>query len=138
MQVLDAVAVVTLACSVLLIALVIRRYLLARWGSVYVCLRCGEGRRWALGVGRYDAERLLWYRVFSFATRPRVAIPRRGLHVESRRLPNPHESVALHPGVIVLDCASDAGHVELALEESALTGFLAWLESAPPGVPVTR
>ena len=28
---------------------------------------------------------------------------------------------------------SDEDHVELAMTEEALTGFLAWLEASPPG-----
>jgi hypothetical protein len=141
MQVIDGLAVVVLTCCLLLVALVARRYWIARGGCVHVCMprpQTGSGRHWVLGLGRYDAERLLWFRVFSLAPRPRVSIPRRGLRVESRRAPHPHESLVLQPGVVVLGCVSDAGPVELALDESALTGFLAWLESAPPGVPARR
>jgi hypothetical protein len=37
--------------------------------------------------------------------------------------------------MIVVECSTgaDAGPVELAMSEGALTGFLAWLEAAPRG-----
>jgi hypothetical protein len=35
--------------------------------------------------------------------------------------------------VIVELGADPPSHVELAMSESALTGFLAWLEASPPG-----
>jgi hypothetical protein len=37
--------------------------------------------------------------------------------------------------MVVVECSTgaDAGQVELAMSEGALTGFLAWLEAAPRG-----
>jgi hypothetical protein len=34
---------------------------------------------------------------------------------------------------VVVSCQTPAGPVELAMSPSALTGFSAWLEAAPPG-----
>ena len=46
----------------------------------------------------------------------------------------PAESAALGPGLFVVECKVGQGDsVELAMSEAALTGFLAWLEAAPPG-----
>jgi hypothetical protein len=54
--------------------------------------------------------------------------------VVSRRLPDSAEEASLGPGRVVIECKlPDEATVELALAESALTGLLAWLESAPPG-----
>jgi hypothetical protein len=36
-------------------------------------------------------------------------------------------------GSVVLGCANPGGPLELAMTEAAETGFLSWLESAPPG-----
>jgi hypothetical protein len=36
-------------------------------------------------------------------------------------------------GATVLRCRGEAGELELAMDTDALTGFLSWLESSPPG-----
>ena len=62
--------------------------------------------------------------------------------VEKRRIgadatkPTDAEAASLGPGRIVVECKfGEAGTVELALGEAALTGLLSWLEAAPPGSP---
>ncbi len=141
MHVVVAAAVAVVVCCLPPLSLLARRSWLARGGSVSVSLRCPrhrDGRRWVVGLGRYDAERLLWFRLLSLAPRARVTLPRRGISVRARRAPTGPERGALRPDVVVLDCSSDNGPLEIALPESALPGFLAWLESAPPGVPARR
>ncbi len=137
MPVLDAVGSAVLVGCLALLALALRRYLLQRSGAavdVSLRLRSGRyGRGWALGVGRYENEQLAWYRVFSFAPRPRCTLPRRDITIERRRTPNGPESMALLAGSVVLECRAANATVELAMSEQAATGFLAWLESAPPG-----
>ncbi|MDX6267243.1 MAG: hypothetical protein QOD70_1983, partial [Frankiales bacterium] len=51
----------------------------------------------------------------------------------TRRQPKGPEALALLKGVEVIELASSAGPVEIALDSSALTGLLAWLEARPPG-----
>jgi len=36
----------------------------------------------------------------------------------------------------VVRCRDGDGPVELAMTPDSLTGFLSWVESAPPGVPL--
>jgi len=62
-------------------------------------------------------------------------LARRTLAVASRREVYPSEAALLGPGMVVVSCTAGAMSetVELAMGEAALTGFLAWLESAPPG-----
>jgi hypothetical protein len=95
------------------------------------------GRGWAPGVGRFIGDELRWYRMFSLGLRPRRVLVRHALVVEERRKPEGVEKLAMPEGWVVVRCrgkaGSGAGPVELALAESALTGFLSWLESAPPG-----
>ncbi|HEV2089136.1 MAG TPA: DUF2550 domain-containing protein [Cryptosporangiaceae bacterium] len=120
----------------LLIALFVRRTLIARGGSVELSIRLSRrrwGRGWALGIARYSGDQLLWYRMFSLAPRPRRVLTRQGLTVVQRREPSDRETVALMSGSVVLECSTPAGPVELAMSGSALTGFLSWLESAAPG-----
>jgi hypothetical protein len=66
---------------------------------------------------------------------PEVALSRRGLSVTARRQADPSEGVRLGQGMMVVACRAgeSADIIELAMGEAALTGFLAWLEAAPPG-----
>jgi hypothetical protein len=86
-----------------------------------------------LGVGRYAGDDLQWFRVFSLSPRPRRTLSRRDLQVRCRRQPKGPESLALLKGVEVVELVSTTGPVQIALDPSALTGFLAWLEARPPG-----
>ena len=113
-----------------------RRFLLERGGGTVDCgLRrpAGEGA-WRLGVASYQGDRLCWYRLFGVLLRPRVELERRTLSVSSRREATLAESASLGPGMVVVECkAGEDDRVELAMSEAALTGFLSWLEAAPPG-----
>ena len=78
---------------------------------------------------------------------PEHTFYRRSLTVQSRRPADPSETVAIGPDRIVVEIftkpSTDASgsppgdHVELALTDQALTGFLAWLEASPPGSHLT-
>lgn len=126
----------------LLVALALRRRMLQRGGGTVDCsLRLPESARhalWTLGVGRYAGDELQWFRLFSFAMRPQHVILRRDLVVKERRRPSDAEVMALLVGAVVVSCMERGASVELAMSESALTGFLAWLESAPPGAYMQR
>ncbi|MBR7837310.1 DUF2550 domain-containing protein [Actinospica durhamensis] len=97
-----------------------------------------DGRGWSYGIAQYGADRVDWYRIFSYAFRPAAVLTRRDLEVVGRREPEGTEELALFPGWTILDCRFGAGYAELALSEDALTGFLSWLEAAPPGQGVSR
>jgi hypothetical protein len=113
-----------------------RRFLLERGGGTVDCgLRrvVGEGA-WRPGVAAYSGDQFRWYHQFSVVLRPQAILERRTLNVAARRMATPAESAALGPGLFVVEC--DVGgreRVELAMTEAALTGFLSWLEAAPPG-----
>jgi hypothetical protein len=116
---LVVILAVALACAA---GIAVRRVLIERrGGSVDCALRRGTDRHWRLGVAAYRGY------------------ARRGLAVVSRRPADDTETTSLGPGAVVVECdtADGAAHIELALSEGALTGFLAWLEAAPPG-PVTE
>ncbi|MDF5752553.1 DUF2550 domain-containing protein [Spongiactinospora sp. TRM90649] len=104
----------------LIALLVLRAVVLARSrGNVLCRLRHGVSG-WKNGVARYADGELHWLPFLSLRLRPRHAIARRGLRVSPRR----------REGEL---WAVDCGAITLAMSEDALTGFLAWLESAPPG-----
>ena len=108
-----------------------RRFLLSGLGAVTMWLRPGGGR-WSVGVAWYGGDVLLWYRALSLAVRPQQRLCRAGLRIEGQRRPEP-DDVALPPDVVVLSCTTDSGPAELAMDPSTVTGFLSWVESAPPG-----
>ncbi|MBV2353276.1 DUF2550 domain-containing protein [Streptomyces sp. J2-1] len=119
----------------------LRRRLIQRSGGTFDCsLRWdvtgpGDtgGKGWSYGVARYNGDRIEWYRVFSYAPRPRRTLERAAIEVAGRRLPEGEEELALLSDAVVLTCVHRGTRLELAMSEDALTGFLAWLEAAPPG-----
>lgn len=124
-----------------------RRILLARAGGTVECgLRGEQAAAWRLGLVAYRPDQLWWFSAFGFRLRPQEAFDRRGLRVLARRPAAPSEAHSIGSGTVVIECqvpapgtGAAAGpevaprKVELAMSENALTGFLAWLESAPPG-----
>jgi hypothetical protein len=121
-------------------AIAARRTLIERGGGSIDCgLRRGRGRHWRLGVAAYRPDELAWYPVFGVRLRPREVFDRRALSVVARRPADAVEMTSLGPGTMIVECetGAGAGRIELALGEDALTGFLAWLEAAPPG-PVSE
>ncbi|HWG02305.1 MAG TPA: DUF2550 domain-containing protein [Trebonia sp.] len=117
-------------------ALATRRFLLERGGGTVDCgLRRPAGTgAWRLGVVSYHQDELHWFGALGVLLRPEQVFPRRSLTVVSRRPSSPSEATALGPDRIVIEIRSGASeHVELAMTDQALTGFLAWLEASPPG-----
>ncbi|MCM2578156.1 DUF2550 domain-containing protein [Streptomyces meridianus] len=125
----------------------LRRRLIQRSGGTFDCsLRWNapeagsaeagtdpSGKGWIYGVARYSADRIEWFRVFSYAPRPRRVLERSAIEVLSRRAPQGEEELALLSDSVVLSCLHQNTRLEFAMSDDALTGFLAWLEAAPPG-----
>jgi hypothetical protein len=126
-----------LALAVLAAAgIAIRRILLERGGGTVECgLRRSQDHGWRLGLAAYQPAELRWYDAFGVLLRPRAVFARGALSVVARRPADAWESASLGQDMVVVKCrlAECGGPVELAMGEAALTGFLAWLESAPPG-----
>jgi len=138
-------------------SLAFRRYLLERSGGTVECaLRSPAGAgAWRLGVLTYQHDSLSWHGAIGVLLRPEHVFHRRSLTVVSRRQATPAETVAFGAGRTVVEVSvkpltdapgldpgltpgAGAGeHVELAMTEQALTGFLAWLEASPPGSHLT-
>ncbi|HEY0815959.1 MAG TPA: DUF2550 domain-containing protein [Pseudonocardia sp.] len=147
---------VALAAGILLLLgclclgyLAFRRVRLMRGGGVDVCLkRLGSGqdpgRRpvrvsrdaavgWHFGVGRYEGNEFAWYRLTSLRPGATAVLDRSGVEIVERRHPGAAERYALPDAASVLRCRVGGREVELAMTPGVLTGFLSWLESAPPG-----
>ncbi len=133
---IEIVVGVPVVLGLALLAVAVRNRGLQRsGGAMEISLRPSgrrPGRGWANGVGCFRGDELQWYRMFSLSPRPRHCLSRRDLQVTSRREPADVEQRALHAGAVVLSC-SGRTPVDLAMQRSAVTGFLAWLEAAPPG-----
>lgn len=141
--------ILALLLSAIVVALVViglfvfglRRRLIQRSGGTFDCsLRWNvpdegdaSGKGWVYGVARYGGDRIAWFRVFSYAPRPRRVLERDAIEVLARRMPEGEEELALLSDAVVLGCVHQGVRLELAMSEDALTGFLAWLEAAPPG-----
>lgn len=141
-EVLDVLGVLAAIAFAVFAFLFIRRRTLSRRGGTFECsLRTRRpssssptaARGWELGLGRYDGENLEWFRVFSFSPKPKCVFDR-SLQVLQRRQPHGAEAFSLYSGhVIVSVQQANGATVELAMNEAALTAFLAWTEAAPPG-----
>jgi hypothetical protein len=138
----DSAGVLLFLVLVYGLGLVFRRRWLSRHGGTFefsVRVRSGRaGRGWVLGVGRYTVDCLEWFRIFSLSPRPRFLYSRADLEYVSRREPERAEAYSLYSGHIVVTCRTSAGLLDVAMSPDALTGFLAWLEAAPPGRRAVR
>ncbi|BAK36026.1 hypothetical protein MLP_30120 [Microlunatus phosphovorus NM-1] len=128
-----------------LAALPLRRRWLAREGGLFECSvrlnRSTPGAGWALGMARYNAEMLEWFRFFSYSSKPRKSFLRNEVRVLNDREPDPVEAVALYTGQRIVELeeqgpGNGTGQPwEIAMSAESLTGFLSWLEAAPPRPP---
>jgi len=130
------IAVVLVFLVLAAVAVATRRALIERGGGTVDCgLRLqGADHAWRLGVASYQPDELRWHQVFGVLLRPDQSFPRRTLSVVSRRPPDSDEMSSLGQDMVVVECRAGerSEPMELAMTESALTGFLAWLEGAPP------
>jgi hypothetical protein len=141
MGIADVLGLVLLLAVLFVALLVGRRLRLVRRGGVDVALRTrpgAGGRGWHLGVARYQGDEFAWYRVSSLRSGPDRVLAREQFEITDRREPTMPESYAVPSGSVVLACRVADGEVELAMGRDTLTGFLSWLESAPPGSNVRR
>ena len=90
-----------------------------------------RGNRWLYGVARYQGGELRFYRALGVGTRPTRVLRRGHVQVLGRRAPYDSERGSLPESVVVVECRTDGETVSFAIGESAFTGFVSWLESAP-------
>lgn len=135
------IGIVVLAALAAIAGIFVRREVIARGGSIEASMRLSTlvtGRGWAPGLARFAGSELRWYRVFSLAPRPRRVLSRDRMTVQGRRRPEGPERLVLPDGWVILLCQGHRGPVEIAMPESTVTGFLSWLEAAPPGAASNR
>jgi hypothetical protein len=138
----EAAGVLLLLALLYGFALVARRRWISRAGGTFefsVRVRSTRvGRGWVLGVGRYNGDDLEWFRIFSLAPTPKLRFSRGDLEYAGHRDPERTESFSLYSGHTIVMCDTPTGRLEVAMSPAALTGFLAWLEAAPPGRRIRR
>ncbi|WBC12054.1 DUF2550 domain-containing protein [Micromonospora sp. WMMA1947] len=142
MEIVEGIGIGVAIVGVALLILFIRRALFMRSGGIIrLSVRVNtilDGRGWSPGFGRFVGDELRWYRMFSFALRPKRVLSRKGLAVERRRLPEGQERMSMPAEWVILRCTSHHAPIEIAMARSTVTGFLSWLEAAPPGAVSPR
>ncbi|MBM7490556.1 DUF2550 domain-containing protein [Micromonospora luteifusca] len=142
MEIVEGVGIGVVVILGALLTLFVRRALVTRSGGIIrLSVRVTtmlDGRGWSPGFGRFAGDELRWYRMFSFAIRPKRVLSRKGLAVERRRLPEGQERLSMPADWVILRCTSHHAPVEIAMARSTVTGFLSWLEAAPPGAVSPR
>jgi hypothetical protein len=134
---LEAVGALVGLLVLLAVGVVVRRRWLGRGVGTFDCSmrttldKMGKG--WTLGVARYEADRIEWFRVFGILLRPSRVLRRSDLAVAERRYPSGTEAFAVMSGFVIVRCSYEGVPMELAMSEQAYTGFASWLEAAPPG-----
>jgi Protein of unknown function (DUF2550) len=139
----DSIGVLLLLVLLFGLCLVFRRRWITRHGGTFELshrVRSGaddewrrSGRGWVLGLGRYSGGRLEFFRIFSLSPRPKDVMDRGDLTYDGQRDPVGTEAHSLYAGHVIVSCHSSSQEFELAMTAEAVTGFLSWLESAPPG-----
>ena len=140
--IVDSIGVLLLLVLLYALGLVVRRRWITRHGGTFELshrVRNGDaeeakaGRGWVLGLGRYSGNSLEFFRIFSLSLRPRHVVDRGDLTYDGQRDPVGTEAHSLYAGHVVVTCHSSTMRFELAMAPEAVTGFLSWLEAAPPG-----
>jgi hypothetical protein len=143
---LSTLLAVLLACIALVVPTaafpVARRMFLQRPVGSFTCsVRLGGAasrKGFSYGVGRYHGDRVEWFEIFSVSPKPRHVFARRDLQLRGRRPARGEEAHGLPASTMVLECAHGGTTLEFAMSPDTLTGFMAWIEAAPPGYPVLR
>lgn len=117
-----------------------RRMVLQRPMGTFACsVRLGgvtSRKGFRYGIGRYHGDRVEWFEIFSFSPKPRHVFARRDLQLRARRRARPDEVHGMPASTMVLECVHGGNGLELAMTPDALTGFMSWVEAAPPGTHI--
>ncbi|KWV30608.1 MULTISPECIES: DUF2550 domain-containing protein [Micromonospora] len=142
MEIVEGIGIGIAVILVAVLILFVRRALVTRSGGIIrLSVRVTtvlDGRGWSPGFARFVGDQLRWYRMFSFALRPKRVLSRKELVVERRRLPEGQERLSMPSDWVILRCTSQHAPVEIAMARSTVTGFSSWLEAAPPGAASPR
>jgi hypothetical protein len=134
---LEVIVGLLVVFGVILGGFVVRRHVLARNPATFDCsFRPDRSRKpggWMLGVARYEEDRLEWFRIFTIDPRPGKVLQRANLDLIEWHQPSEPDIHSVLPGALVVRCSYGEELLDLAMTRSDYTGFVTWLESAPPG-----
>jgi hypothetical protein len=132
LRVVDILTVCAVLLAVVVFAAVLarQRHMLRLGGAVPLAVQ--RGNRWLYGIGRYHGSELRWYRALGIGTRPSHVLRRGDVEVLRRRRRLESEQHMLPDNVVVVSCRVGGDMLDLALGDSAFTGFVSWLESSAP------
>ena len=110
MLVLEGIGIGVLVVLLAVGVLFVRRALVTRSGGIIrLSVRVTtmlDGRGWSPGYGRFVNHELRWYRMFSFAIRPKRVLSRDNLVVDLRRLPEGQERLGMPADWVILRCST--------------------------------
>jgi len=139
MRVLEVLGICFAAlCALLFVIFFRRRLLMLGGGTIRLQVRVNTmvpGRGWSTGIGQFVGDELRFHRMFSLAFRPKRVLDRSAIGVERQRRPEGPERLIMPAQWVILRCVCEHGAIEIAMAGSTVTGFLSWLEAAPPGQP---
>lgn len=136
------VGVLLVLCPVFVVITLVRRRLIAQDAELALCTLAVAGERPRVGMMRMTVDTLEWYRLFGVMPRTDHRWPRRGLEVDVPRAVD-DDTIAsgmLRAGVRVAVDARRGGRdesLDLVMTGSSYTAFRAWVEAAPPSLPVS-
>lgn len=91
------------------------------------------GSGWRHGMIRYGDNTLVFFKLSSLRPGPDHRLSRQGIYVGERRAPCDTEFDIMTADIAVLELIDEGREFEIALDRSALTAFLSWVESRPSG-----
>jgi hypothetical protein len=94
-----------------------------------------DGGRWSRGIAKFSGGALLWYSGVGFTRRPDHRFLQREIELGPKRWPEGSERALLldDQQIVLIQDRNSLPLCELAMESTAMTGLLAWIEAAPPG-----
>lgn len=130
------IAFIVIAAVFLLVVLAlclfgVRRIQLRRaLGTVDASIRTSDSR-WRMGVCRYQAAELEWFRLLSLSPRPRYKLLRSSIVLEGRRKPTEAERAKVQPDVVIVSLRHEGQEFQMAMKFDAYAGLSSWLEAGP-------
>ena len=109
----------------------VRRFNLRRALGTVDASICTAGKRWQMGVCRYQDNDLEWFRLASLSVRPKHTFRRSSLELLGRRKPTESELLKVQPDAVIVELRYEGQQVLLAMRFDAYTGLSSWLEAGP-------
>jgi hypothetical protein len=132
---LIALIILVVLLAGLVAALAYRLAVLRRGGTAAIMrvLPSEGGAGWRHGIIRYGDNTLVFFKRSSLRPGPDQRLGRPDVLVGDRRAPRDTEFDIMTPDIAVLELSDNGKKYEMALDRSALTAFLSWVESRPSG-----